>query len=115
MDGPLKRGKNQFDLQKNKTFLHECYDTGEKTGSKLTADSIHKLMRTKHIENKKFFGLHEYLTQERIVAFFSHCKAKKYKDEKSEEEDGEECDFLKENIFLYSFLTYRGNLYFIMF
>ena len=78
---------------KQKIFLQECYDIGEKTGSKLTADSVHKLMRTKRTENGKYFGPDEYLTRERIVAFFSHCKAKQNKDEKSEEEDSEECVF----------------------
>jgi hypothetical protein len=42
-----KRKKPIRLTQKQKTFLQECYDIGEKTGNKLTADSVHKLMRTK--------------------------------------------------------------------
>lgn len=62
--------------QNQKQFLQQCFNKGDKTGNKLTAQSVVKMMRGLTIDGKKQFCPEEYLTQEQVMSYFSRMKGK---------------------------------------
>ena len=58
-------------------FILECFQTGECTGKKLTAEKVVSMMRNKVDEHgDKMFTVEEYLTKDQVLSQFAQMCAK---------------------------------------
>ena len=74
-----RSGSSQFS-EKVKDYLTKRFDIGEKTGQKVSAEQVAKVMRNeKTHDNQRLFGREDWLTKLQVQGFFSPLGMRKKK------------------------------------
>ena len=75
----LKPCKSRFPFNdRQKEFLNEIFEEGERTGIKANPDTVAKTMRrARNVDNERVFQVSEFLTSQQMASYFSRKKIRK--------------------------------------